>query len=403
MRVISDRVPVLSTLKVCGACGGPLLKPSQIRYCSRECYLTKRWENSRPRTPPAPCRRCGEPVTKPTSVFCGRECFKADRTLPEKTCPICSATFSGANTKTTCSVACAAVRRRSANPKRLQFCRHCGIEIIAGKDSFQFCSRDCWHKFRAPKPPGPQTCEGCGMEFLSSAKRKYCGRACVTKAAIENAPVNSRLMKVTRICPTCNKEFYRPSKRVKYCSQLCAAKSASRNRRAPDRPCGQCGEMFHPARSTSKYCSMTCAGEFRRIERLVKNPESHMKRADRGGLPTAQYKLWRALGGMEEGWCPQYWMSPLGTLGEQTVAFLLDIALPALKLCVEADGRSHIYTVESDEQRDGWLRSQGWTVLRVSNEDILSSIDLVVAQIRSVVTTLRSAAIPPSPSETGAS
>ena len=71
---------------------------------------------------------------------------------------------------------------------------------------------------------------------------------------------------------------------------------------------------------------------------------------------------------MGDEWQPQYWMSPLGELGEEVVYFLIDLALPKKHIAVEVDGRSHKYLVDKDKRRDQWLERNGWTVLRFSDE-----------------------------------
>jgi very-short-patch-repair endonuclease len=110
-----------------------------------------------------------------------------------------------------------------------------------------------------------------------------------------------------------------------------------------------------------------------------KAPSNHLRQADRGGLPKAQFQLWQALG---DQWQPQYWMSPLGELGDDVVYFQIDLALPEKHLAVEVDGRSHRYIVEQDQRRDQWLIRNGWTVLRFSDEEIRTSIEFVVERIR---------------------
>lgn len=71
----------------------------------------------------------------------------------------------------------------------------------------------------------------------------------------------------------------------------------------------------------------------------------------------------------------KFWASllcPLGYLQEYRVykdgrRFVLDFALPSVKICFELDGEWHATTPEQDEERDNLLRSMGWKVIRVKH------------------------------------
>jgi very-short-patch-repair endonuclease len=125
---------------------------------------------------------------------------------------------------------------------------------------------------------------------------------------------------------------------------------------------------------------MSCRARWVNSRRPKKSGQpNHLNRAERGGLPRAQFLLWQALG---QAWQPQFWVSPLGDLGDDIVYFVIDVALPGQKLAVEVDGRGHRYSVERDRQRDEWLTAEGWKVLRFSNTEILASVESVVEKIR---------------------
>jgi len=51
------------------------------------------------------------------------------------------------------------------------------------------------------------------------------------------------------------------------------------------------------------------------------------------------------------------------------------------RLVVEADGGQHMDSL-TDQARDGWLRSQGFRVMRFWNHDILQNMQLVLEEIR---------------------
>lgn len=60
--------------------------------------------------------------------------------------------------------------------------------------------------------------------------------------------------------------------------------------------------------------------------------------------------------------------------------YIADFICEGHKLIIEADGRQHGQS-NFDEIRDAWFKSQGFTVLRFANEDILFNIDSVLATI----------------------
>lgn len=60
--------------------------------------------------------------------------------------------------------------------------------------------------------------------------------------------------------------------------------------------------------------------------------------------------------------------------------YIVDFASLGRKTIVEIDGGQHAGSI-ADEERDAWLRSEGFTVLRFWNNEVLSNIDGVLEQI----------------------
>ena len=58
------------------------------------------------------------------------------------------------------------------------------------------------------------------------------------------------------------------------------------------------------------------------------------------------------------------------------------------RLVVEIDGPSHEAQEQNlaDQNRDVWLREQGFRVLRLQNELVIASTELAVARIRDALT-----------------
>ncbi|MCB2085039.1 MAG: endonuclease domain-containing protein [Sphingomonadaceae bacterium] len=69
---------------------------------------------------------------------------------------------------------------------------------------------------------------------------------------------------------------------------------------------------------------------------------------------------------------------------EQIGDFIVDFICFQARLIVEADGSQHADS-GSDVERDAWLASQGFRVLRFWNNDILSDTDAVAAAILQAV------------------
>ena len=76
--------------------------------------------------------------------------------------------------------------------------------------------------------------------------------------------------------------------------------------------------------------------------------------------------------------------------------FIVDFFCPELRLVIEVDGDIHQYTVEEDAVRQEFLESQGFQVIRFTNDQVLSNIHDVLNSI-SVYISQFSPPISPSP------
>ena len=74
--------------------------------------------------------------------------------------------------------------------------------------------------------------------------------------------------------------------------------------------------------------------------------------------------------------------------------FIVDFVCVERQLIIEIDGGQHAEQSEYDRHRDVWLRSQGYTVLRFWNHEVMHQLEGVLEQIRNAV------ALSPSPSPT---
>ena len=67
--------------------------------------------------------------------------------------------------------------------------------------------------------------------------------------------------------------------------------------------------------------------------------------------------------------------------------YITDFACPSAKMVIEVDGQNHSdpHAQAADDQRDAWLNSQGYFVLRFGATDVLQNIAGVVETIVATV------------------
>ena len=109
-------------------------------------------------------------------------------------------------------------------------------------------------------------------------------------------------------------------------------------------------------------------------------------------MTEAEQRLWFHLRRDQMG-ARCYRQKPLGK-------YIVDFYLPKAKLVIELDGGQHFddpVQLESDRVRDAWLRSQGLSVLRFDDRQMLTETDVVLEAIFSAVREAIGGEIPPSP------
>ena len=77
--------------------------------------------------------------------------------------------------------------------------------------------------------------------------------------------------------------------------------------------------------------------------------------------------------------------------------YIVDFVCVERRLIIEIDGGQHAEQVEYDQHRDAWLRSQGYTVLRFWNNEVMQQFEGVLEQIRLTLTLTLSLSPSPSP------
>lgn len=64
--------------------------------------------------------------------------------------------------------------------------------------------------------------------------------------------------------------------------------------------------------------------------------------------------------------------------------YIADFVCFEARLIIEADGGQHAEQAEYDNRRDNWLQSQGFTVLRFWNNEIMGNMEGVVERVLAV-------------------
>ena len=78
--------------------------------------------------------------------------------------------------------------------------------------------------------------------------------------------------------------------------------------------------------------------------------------------------------------------------------YIADFMCVDLKLVIEVDGLTHQWeeTVVKDNKKDADLKEAGFTVLRFTDEEVLTQIHWVIAEIENTIEEIESRKIPPS-------
>ena len=88
----------------------------------------------------------------------------------------------------------------------------------------------------------------------------------------------------------------------------------------------------------------------------------------------AERLLWQRLRFWQVDGCKFRRQQPLGR-------YIVDFVCLQKRLIIELDGGQHAQQADYDKERDGWLRDQGFVVLRFWNNDVLRNIDGVLERI----------------------
>ena len=263
---------------------------------------------------------------------------------------------------------------------------------------------------------------------------------------LQRRTILSNSAKIEKACPMCGVKFHTyATTGKKFCSRECGY--ASRRKTYPKRNCKRCKKEFQVVRTKPRqvFCGRHCAGKFAGMppaayvglrkweqtdegkrkmrenmavlweregfaeavsERMKRDNPSHdpenIAKALRtkkergityenltggnGKISPMEQRLWEALG--------EHWSLAHAVTTDQLARaegcpnhYKLDLALPAIRLAVEADGGTHNSPAaqERDGRKDRNLTRMGWTVLRFKNYEIEHELSKCVQSISETV------------------
>lgn len=229
--------------------------------------------------------------------------------------------------------------------------------------------------------PLNRTCVGCGAAFsVPPSRLKYSAAAWCTPSCRYATPgwaaaLKPPMQRKHAQCQTCSIAFTVPVKEPgRYCSRACLG-IANGKRQQRDlskwttKTCVECGSPFTVKTCLGdrpKFCSRACNAVWYGRHRRVSRPTS-IELALEAALAQAGIATTRE---MKHG------------------RFSIDLAIPAARIAIEADGRywhSLPKQIEADARKDAALAAAGWRVLRFGedqiNEDVASCVAVVLESL----------------------
>jgi very-short-patch-repair endonuclease len=258
-------------------------------------------------------------------------------------------------------------------------CANCNIAFtvrkLCGRTVAKFCSRACWRAWQSKNkkrrrgalrrrhvnaPIVTRTCESCGRTFEWNTGDGSVGRFCST-ACVHNR-VKAKPPRVT--CVVCGIGFNRTDRPAKYCSRKCMG-LGQRGRTgelngtwvgpSKTKPCEVCGKIVERRPSKINRCR-TCSPKCRQVLAIKGNAR---------------------ISGLERKMSAAFAEARLHAVAQYVIGYyVVDFAFPDDQLVVECDGKYwHALPKQQriDHSKDSYLRNRGWSMLRLSEDEINAS------------------------------
>ena len=298
----------------------------------------------------------------------------------QKSCVICGAGFVtslSCQNQRCCGDKCArklqAITRTKQPEERT--CIQCGRAFMAKRpcDPHRFCSFRCGkihsgelNRQRFSAPSRVKNCEQCGAAFTirecpSYSGRRFCSKSC-SAASRRGIIAYNRGNRVKATCIWCKKEVEvlpKVALHFRCCSKECdnARRRTIKGTIHPlykeksRRVCEWCGtEFWARAAGQKRHCSRKCVG-FTCIVR------------QRGRKSSIEFAVEAVLEALGEPFISQKQIGP----------WLVDFYLPNRNLVIECDGKYWHGLPRSqarDRQKDGWMKANGYQIIRLGEDDI---------------------------------
>lgn len=307
----------------------------------------------------------------------------------------------------------------------MKTCEICGKTF---ESPARTCSRQCGWKLkvklygkewmgRKKKPLLILICEWCQKEFESKYHRRCCSKSCASQSREWNKG-NARVE--VRQCLECGGDFVCMKSRPKvFCNRSCAQKNklkrpeyrATLYNEVTSRKISEKQKAYY-ATEAGKETAKRSSERLKRIN-LMQGPDivAKMKatkerngtlrlwkeenRGGNGKISVPQQKLFDALG---EGWELELAIPtqvPRKPGCGYPTNYKADLGNRELKLAVEVDGKMHRSkrVILLDAKKTRKLEELGWTVLRFTNEAVMTCLSLVLLVIETVAEDLSSSSI----------
>lgn len=229
---------------LCEVCGKDMgdCSPSR-KYCSPACERKARKKRNSllrmMRVTPRICPQCGKEFTpNRNEKYCSKECLMEHRREDSRN-------YYYQN------------KLSSNKPESTGVCKHCGKEFIKTSPGQIYCTKECRlldvserdKKLREERDARAPllVCPVCGKKFPRKGSKIYCSSRCREKA-------NSH--KYEKLCAMCGKEFY-PIGHQKYCSEECRVRAKLvKKKRGMTRLAYEAAEATAHGMSYGKYKAM---------------------------------------------------------------------------------------------------------------------------------------------------
>jgi very-short-patch-repair endonuclease/endogenous inhibitor of DNA gyrase (YacG/DUF329 family) len=217
-----------------------------------------------------------------------------------------------------------------------------------------------------------RACPQCGREFYLvparvKASKRYCSKACELAAA----------PRVDKVCPACGKSFTVLAclaDRYNFCSYAC------RTAKTKYQTCDRCGKPFVAEKRLNRhYCSEECRRPPVSIECATCGTTFRVLPSDtnRRFCSFSCYRRFRGETSLEASVRTALSAMLIDFVQEAAIGrYSVDFLLPQRRVALEVDGAYWHQDANRDARKDRYLTRHGWQVIRITEANIESGLDL---------------------------